>query len=339
MRSHRGALIMTYAIGAYAASMVVVAVLVATMGDRHPIGMLLLFGPRWMLALPWLVLLPLAWSMSRRTGGVALVGAAVTLFLVSWFEVPTLHIPPRGLGAQAAATLRLVTYNTDGSTALASRIGHDVLGWNADLVLMQDCAPEVAQALQRYRSTRRPPRRYHLYVDPEFCLLSRVPMQALTRKPATDGSYDSGRALRFEVIWQGEPVTIATVHLPSPRLALFAARQGDFTLLASSIRTRFGASQATADWIRGGSRFGPLIVAGDFNLPVESPAFRDHWGALRNAFSEAGWGFGHTMFAGSHRVRIDHILVDRAFAVRAASVLSGYPSEHQPVVADLTIGR
>ena len=338
MRSHRGALIMRYTIGVYAAGMVVVAFLVATMGDRHPFGMLLLFGPRWMLAAPWLVLLPLAWFLSRRMGGVALVGTAVTLFSVSGFEVPTLPMPPRALGAQAA-TLRLVTYNTDGSTELASRIGADVLRWNADMLLLQDCAPEVAQALRAYRSTRRPPRRYRLYVDPEFCLLSALPIQGLTRKPATDGAYDSGRAVRFEVIWQGEPVTMATVHLPSPRLALFAARQGDFTLLASSIRTRFGASQATAKWIREGSRSGPLIVAGDFNLPAESPALRDHWGGLRNAFSEAGWGFGHTMFAGSHRVRIDHILVDRAVDVRDVSVLSGYPSEHQPVVADLTIGR
>ena len=64
MRSHRGALIMTYAIGAYAAGMVVVAVLVSTMGDRHPIGMLLLFGPRWMLAAPWLVLM-IAFSLTE----------------------------------------------------------------------------------------------------------------------------------------------------------------------------------------------------------------------------------------------------------------------------------
>jgi hypothetical protein len=35
-------------------------------------------------------------------GGVALVGAAVTLFSVSGFEVPTLPVPPRALGAQAA---------------------------------------------------------------------------------------------------------------------------------------------------------------------------------------------------------------------------------------------
>ncbi len=82
-----------------------------------------------------------------------------------------------------------------------------------------------------------------------------------------------------------------------------------------------------------------MIVAGDFNLPAEARALREDWGTLRNAFSEAGWGFGHTMFAGRHRVRIDHVLVSEAFRVKGARVLSGYPSEHQPVVAEVSLVR
>ena len=58
------------------------------------------------------------------------------------------------------------------------------------------------------------------------------------------------------------------------------------------------------------------------------------WGTLRNAFVEAGWGLGHTMFAGRHRVRIDHVLASDALVPRSAQVLGGYPAEHQPVMVE-----
>ncbi len=70
-------------------------------------------------------------------------------------------------------------------------------------------------------------------------------------------------------------------------------------------------------------------------MSSESHALREDWPDLSNAFSEAGWGFGHTMFAGYHRVRIDHMLVSQDWQVLSAKVLSGYPSEHQPVIVEL----
>ena len=36
------------------------------------------------------------------------------------------------------------------------------------------------------------------------------------------------------------------------------------------------------------------ILAGDFNLPVDSAIYREYWSGYRDAFSDAGWGFGYT---------------------------------------------
>jgi endonuclease/exonuclease/phosphatase family metal-dependent hydrolase len=175
--------------------------------------------------------------------------------------------------------------------------------------------------------------RYQLFRESEFCIASRLPMRSPVQ---LHGTRKEGRAVTFSVEWQGAPIRIGTVHLPSPRTALWAARQGSGDLLEESVHDRAEASWTIAAWMREGER-GPIVVAGDFNLPVESQALRRDWRWLRNAFSEAGWGFGHTMFAGRHRVRIDHVLVSREFAVRGAHVLSGFPSEHQPVVVELTL--
>lgn len=232
-----------------------------------------------------------------------------------------------GSGAGVGNALRVVTYNTDRSTALAQRIDTDLLAWDADVIVMQDCAPEVAAAMQAAGT------RYRVFRESEFCLASRLPMRSPVQ---LHGTRKEGRAVVFSVEWQGAAIRIGTVHLPSPRTALWAARQGSGDLLEESVQQRAEASGAIAAWMRENLR-GPIVVAGDFNLPVESQALRHDWRWLRNAFSEAGWGFGHTMFAGRHRVRIDHVLVSSEFTVRGARVLSGFPSEHQPVVADLVI--
>ena len=332
MRSGTTGTVVTVAVVGYAIAMALVAAAVLTTGDSNALGMLLLFGPRWLLVFPWALLVPLALVKSRRLALTALVGAVITLFYVSGFEVPV----PSALkgGAGAGNALRVVTYNTDRSIVLASRIGADMMVWNADVIVMQDCAPEVGAAMRAAAGTLLVGAGYRVFLDAEFCVASRLPMRSPVRM---DGSRKEGRTLQFGITWQGVPVEIATVHLPSPRNALWAARQGSAELLEQSVRVRSGASRAATQWILRPETPAAVIVAGDFNLPAEARALREDWGSLRNAFSEAGWGFGHTMFAGRHRVRIDHVLVSEAFRVRGARVLSGYPSEHQPVVAELEL--
>ena len=341
MRSGNAGTVITSVIVAYALGTSLVAAAVLFVGDTTPLGMILLFGPRWMLVYPWLLLVPLALVVSRHTVMVALFGTGVALFLAGGFEMPfriPFRIPNTSFGgAEGAQPLRVVTYNTDGSRVLASRIASDVRAWNAEIILLQDCSAAVADALLRAVVSNATPADYTLHRDVEFCLLSRIPLRGVVRKARQRGSREDGRALRFAFDWNGTPVSMATVHLPSPRDPLGAARHGDLSLLDKSIAVRYTASLITAAWVREGAAGTALVVAGDFNLPAESPALRDHWSPLRNAFSEAGWGFGHTMFAGPHRARIDHVLVSDDVVVRKIEVLSGYPSDHQPVVANLGI--
>src|SRR4029079_7248164 len=95
-------------------------------------------------------------------------------------------------------------------------------------------------------------------------------------------------------------------------------RDGLESILVDKFRgiPAFNANRAEAgyeallarEWSRRG--VGDLIVAGDFNMPVESAIYREHWGDLRNAFSVCGQGFGHTKLTSWFGIRIDHVLMD-----------------------------
>jgi endonuclease/exonuclease/phosphatase (EEP) superfamily protein YafD len=94
---------------------------------------------------------------------------------------------------------------------------------------------------------------------------------------------------------------------------------------------------------------GPLIVAGDFNATDQSEAYRTINWYLKNAYWEAGQGFGFTYPAPPYTFmdtgfqtgplwRIDHIFHSQDFLVTNAYTLkmSG-GSDHFPIVAELSI--
>ena len=294
-------------------------------GDRNAIGMLLLFLPLWWLAFPWLMIIPMSFAKSWRLGVIALVGAVFTVFGVSRFELPSLLTPT----AERRA-LRVVTYNTDRSALLAERIRDDLTSWNADVVLLQDCKTVVADSLRAITSLT-------VHVTAEFCLATRLPLLSVDTmptvvRPGTRGVGRFGRAMRYVVRVNGVELPVYSLHLETPRDALWAARNMDFSKLQNSVYWRAMDSRVTRQWI--GRTDTAFVVAGDFNLPTGSRILSDDWGDLDDAYSVRGLGFGHTMFAGWHRVRIDHVLAPATLTPQAVQVLGGYPSEHQPVMVD-----
>jgi endonuclease/exonuclease/phosphatase (EEP) superfamily protein YafD len=82
----------------------------------------------------------------------------------------------------------------------------------------------------------------------------------------------------------------------------------------------------------------PLLVVGDFNLPVESAIYREHWSDFENAFSRCGRGLGHTKVTRLFGVRIDHVLASPAWAcVNARVVSTPYGGDHAPLIVDLQL--
>jgi endonuclease/exonuclease/phosphatase (EEP) superfamily protein YafD len=311
--------------------------LLAVSNDAGPVGMLFGFAPRWWLTLPWLVLVPVAVRLGKGATAMALAAALVTLIGVAHFEWPS-RLSALPLGTPVRGDIRVVTYNTDGSASLADRLRSDVAAWDADIVLLQDCTTVVADSLTAIFGVAA--------VKDRFCIASRWPLLSLDDAASLAASLAAPPdprlrlkpfAVRVRVKTPYGTIPVYAVHLPSPRTALAAARWFDpvnlVPRLRQSLAERDSASAAVSSVV---SRKDPrFIVAGDFNMPYGSAMLTRDWGDLTNAFARAGFGFGHTMQAGVFPVRIDHLFVPEHLEPINARVLSGYPSEHQPVVVDL----
>jgi endonuclease/exonuclease/phosphatase (EEP) superfamily protein YafD len=340
-RAPRIAIAVRILVVSYALLTALASGLLLTTADEGPLGMLLVFAPRWWLLWPWALLLPLAFLAGWRTVVTAALGALVTLFGAAQFELPA-----RAPASASSRALRVVTYNTDLREAVAERIRSDLQQWDADVVLLQDCKTIAADSLRAVAATSLT--RLTVHVQGRHCLVSKWPVRGMAdvsqlvapRSPQHTALRWGDSGVRFQLnTFMGDLVVYA-VHLPSPRDALSTVRWLQTTdrhriseALQRSITARANASAAIASLVQ--QETGPVIVAGDFNLPYGSAILRRDWSQYTNAFGRAGTGLGYTMQAGVFPVRIDHVLSSPGLVPVEARVLRGYPSEHQPLVVGL----
>ena len=81
----------------------------------------------------------------------------------------------------------------------------------------------------------------------------------------------------------------------------------------------------------------PMIICGDFNNTPYSYVYRKIKGDLIDAFEEAGNGFGKTFNFKYFPIRIDYVLVDKAFTVNSFKTLDEKLSDHFPVIAEVKL--
>ncbi len=307
-------------IGMYAVVVCVIAVYLRMYGDVTPRGMLLAFAPRWMLVVPWFILGAACLVLRGRLVFPLLVAAALTAIGVADYEVRGVRKP------LASRAIRLVTYNTDRSPAVAARVRADLVFWDADVAIFQDCAESLADSL---RVIAGPSAR----VLAEFCVVSRLPIESVDSLATASANEPRTKAIRLQVTTSRGAIAVFGVHFDSPRDALWSARHLDFNLLAASIARRTVNSRRVARWVEQSTI--PTVVAGDFNLPTSSAILKTDWYRYEDAFAARGSGFGYTMFAGKFAVRIDHVLLSPAFGTDRVVVYRNHPSEHQPLLVDV----
>ncbi|WP_310569694.1 endonuclease/exonuclease/phosphatase family protein [Gemmatimonas sp.] len=124
--------------------------------------------------------------------------------------------------------------------------------------------------------------------------------------------------------------------VPSPEEEQRASGNGE-DRVALNARIRESEAERASVWSARKMDEIPIVVAGDFNMPVESSIYQRYWSGLTNAFDRKGLGFGFSKHEGTLlRLRIDHVLsAPKWFKVRGAWVGADVGSDHRPMIADL----
>ena len=79
------------------------------------------------------------------------------------------------------------------------------------------------------------------------------------------------------------------------------------------------------------------IFLGDFNNTAFSWAYRQLSNGKKDAFEEAGNGFGRTFSFKYFPVRIDFILVDKSFEVNSFKTIDKKLSDHYPIFSEVIL--
>jgi vancomycin resistance protein VanJ len=300
--------------------------LLAVAGDRWWPLTPLVYGPRWVIALPLAVLLPLAAWLSPRSLGVLGLAAGLVAGPVTGGTVPLTfeRTPPAD-----APRLRVLTCNLGRERGDPVRFGVQVAATGADVVALQECLAEFPAAV-------RWPDDWHVRPGPYgLCVASRFPVVGgdELRDEALGGR---GAVARWRLLTPAGVVEFVNVHLASPREGLDPlVRHGRTTGLRVSLAERWNESAAVERWL--GDPLDPRLVAGDFNMPADSAIFRRHWGRYTDCFATAGWGWGWTKRTRWFGVRIDHVLAGPGWSCRYCALGPDVGSDHRPLIAELVL--
>jgi vancomycin resistance protein VanJ len=322
----------------YLASVCSIAVVMWTLGDAWWFATVLLFSGRWIFLVPLALLLPAAILVRRRLVWVLVLAGLVVAGPVMGAHVGwrTLVPIPKGL------PFRVVSFNADGGRGLAVDLPIVLAAWEPDVVALQECGPELALAVRAVAG-------WHHHTENGLCFLSRYPirdssvmdrtaLEAVRNGAAPIGG--SGDVVRYLIATPSGDVQVTNLHLETPRKGIVGPDAFDIDRLRENTRLRDIESDLARRWVDQGvaKRPVPVLVAGDFNTPVESRIFQAHWSeGLQDAFSRVGRGLGMTKYNGWIRVRIDHVLAGPRWYLRRTEIGYDLGSDHRPLIVDLVL--
>jgi endonuclease/exonuclease/phosphatase (EEP) superfamily protein YafD len=316
----------------YVAAVSAVWLLLWLGGDRWWLATVMLFGPRWLYAIPWVAIVPVA-ALVRPRLLWPLAGAALVLL----GPIMGLCLPWARLVALDGPTIRVLTCNVKGKCTNNQTLDQLINQTLPDIVALQGCWAEVQI---------RWPAGWHVWKEGEFVVASHYPLL----DPKTEHRWGLPEhrphinVLHCTVRTPERDVDVFSTHLLSPRDGLRVVldqqtllRPSEGPTLAADIEQRSQESEDAERWVQRLST-SPILV-GDFNMPTDSNIYRRDWAKYRNAFSDAGLGYGYTEWPRirgfSWGVRIDHVLTGPHWQTRRCWVGPDVGSDHLPLVADL----
>ena len=328
--------VLSCATWAYLASTILALGLMYLAGDRWWPGTLLLFGPRWALALPLIPLLPLI--LWRKPGLLIPLALGAGLVFGPFMGLRYSFSRPQTVGK---SPVRVLSCNVGGTKFDARQLSRLIQDFGVDIASLQECPEGLQLDLGA---------QWHDLRSGRLSIFSKYPLKDL---PPVKGIPVSGTWPLYPVFpciatTPGGDILVYTVHLPTARYGLENMLDRKVGLnfnkaryLIAETQRRSHISQEARNSVE--TQPLPVIIVGDFNMPVESSIFRQHWGEFHNAFSCSGKGFGFTS-VDIHKgipigIRVDHILTGNDVTPLACEIGPDVGSDHRPVIADVAVRK
>lgn len=233
--------------------------------------------------------------------------------------------------------IRVLSCNVQNFEPDFSKVLREVSRNKPDIVAFQEARDTAPEMLTEFLKG------WHFQHVGEFWVGSRWPVRLVGSCEATP--YDDRlTALKVQVDTPHGPLVVSNVHLMTARRGLsdlsigsILSGEGPGSVEHHSF-LRYEEARQTREFIEASGDV-PHIVLGDFNMPVTSSIFDEHFGSWQNAFDEAGFGFGYSAPCRPVRfwipntpwLRIDHVLTSSHFDAMRCETGEFNGSDHRLV--------
>jgi len=307
----------------YLVAMIAVWLFLRLEGNRWWVGMVAMYAPRWVCIIPLILLIPMALAFSRRSLWILAVGSAVTVFPVMGLCLPWGRLSPAD---KSVPSIRLLTCNVHHQALDASKFAEVIASLRPDIVVLQEWTPQDRSSVFGTSG-------WNVVVTGETCVASRFRIYGVRDLPRAS-------AVHAAIETPMGVIDIFNVHFASPHFALRDSVQGLPNGPGDLEKNNEDRANEAGDLNQiVGKIHGPLLIAGDFNLPSDSAIFRDNFSSLTDSFPSAGFGFGWTYHNKWTTTRIDHILCNDLWTCRRCWVGPNVGSPHRPLIADIAFRR
>jgi len=286
------------------------------------IEMPLLFLPRWWPAI--ILLLPIIINSQLVIAQKKKVLLTITLIIFFYLDF---HVPVKKFITKSTEkSFQVMSINLGGKIKNPAAFKEYLIDNQLSLIAFQETPEREAKKIT--------PQGWDLHCIGQMCLASAYKLKYIDSQSRKFFGGWGQLGLLYQTKINNQTVNVMNLHLETPRKGFedFQLSKLNFEVVFKNTEQRYLESNIIASWLKNKT---PTIILGDFNMPVESSIYRENFSIYKNAFNEAGFGFGFTKFTRLLGVRIDHILISNNFNVLDAKVNQDFGSDHKAILAEL----
>lgn len=294
-------------------------------GDTLRLARVVSYITPWILAFS--ILLLIIAGLARRKWLSLVLG--IPIFVMGFNFAPLFLPNKQTLPPPNSLSLKVMSFNLH-SIQKAKGIADVIRREKPDILLVQELNIDAVLPFLKKDLADIYPDLYVDAVDQEGfkqAILSRYPVKHISAE------FEKGRLQKTQIETPSGSIVVWNVHPIPPFLVPPEQYDTQISALAADIAATKGS----------------LIVGGDFNATDQSEAYRMINKYLKNAYWEAGWGFGFSYPAPPYTFmdsrlqtgplwRIDHVFYSQNFiATNARTLTTSGGSDHFPMVAELSL--